>query len=86
MLHATWSALEKSPFKMGLYRTYRQLPDVIRGAARWILMPRWQLLCAAVTRRAQNRVQSGPFAGMSSRTDTAVEPQPTWLSARDTRA
>jgi hypothetical protein len=65
MLHATWSALEKSPFKMGLYRTYRQLPDVIRGAARWILMPRWQLLCAAVTRRAQNRVQSGPFAGMS---------------------
>ncbi|GLS31369.1 hypothetical protein SAMN04488498_12812 [Mesorhizobium albiziae] len=65
MLHATWNTIEKSPSMMGLYRTYRRLPEAIRVPARWMLMPRWQLLCASVRRRAMNRVQSGPFAGMN---------------------
>jgi hypothetical protein len=65
MLHATWNRIEKSPSMMSLYHTYRRLPAVIRGPARWMLMPRWQLLCATVRRRANNRVQSGPFAGMN---------------------
>jgi hypothetical protein len=65
MRHATWTTLEKSPSMMQLYRVYRQLPEPVRGTARWMLTPRWQFLCASVRRRAGNHVQSGPFAGMN---------------------
>lgn len=65
MRHATWNAIEANPWAMKVYRSYRHLPEKVRGPARWLVAPRWQVACAMVRRAADNRVLSGPFQGMA---------------------
>jgi hypothetical protein len=48
----------------GIYRTYRKLPDPVRGVARLLAMPRRSLAVGLVVRAAAGQVVAGPFKGM----------------------
>lgn len=63
MRHRTWTRIEGSPVALGLYRSYRKLPEAVRAPLRWLTMPRWHLAAALVRWNAANEVLSGPFAG-----------------------
>jgi len=67
MRHATWSHIQGNPLAMGLYRSYRQLPEELRAPARWAVSPLWHSACAMVRRKAGDRVVTGPFKGMALR-------------------
>jgi hypothetical protein len=64
MRHATWKAIEGNALAMRIYRSYRQLPEEIRGPARWFVAPLWHSACALVRWRAGDTVLSGPFKGI----------------------
>lgn len=61
--HATWTAIEASPFALRAYRSYRRLPSTVRAPLRWMTSPRWHLAAAWVRYGSGNAVLSGPFAG-----------------------
>jgi hypothetical protein len=61
--HATWTAIEASPFALRAYRSYRRLPSAVRAPLRWMTSPRWHLAAAWVHYGSGNTVLSGPFAG-----------------------
>jgi hypothetical protein len=65
MRHATWLAIESSPFWRNIYRTYRRLPAGARSPIRWLTMPRWHLATAVIRMAARNKVVAGPFRGMT---------------------
>lgn len=48
-----------------LYRSYRKLPEPMRGLMRLLAMPRWVLASGLVRRAAKGRVVAGPFKGMA---------------------
>lgn len=61
--HATWTAIEASPFALRAYRSYRRLPGAMRAPLRWMTSPRWHLAAAWVRYGSGNTVLSGPFTG-----------------------
>src|SRR5258708_5077082 len=64
MRHATWLAIEASPFWRKIYRTYRKLPAGVRSPIRWLTTPRWHLATTVIRMTARNKVVAGPFRGM----------------------